>query len=86
MKWIFWGILAGAIIAAPSLWRAHAETPDRHVNVCYALRHGANVADIENALTAAGYPPADAGTLAGRELRDHCPDQIDNVTGQVGYE
>lgn len=25
MKWIFWGVIAGAVIASPSLWRAHAD-------------------------------------------------------------
>lgn len=78
---LFWSIVAAATVTAP-VWIpaiARAETPDRHVNVCYALRHGATIDTIESSLLTAGYSPTAAGGLAGRMLRDHCPDQIDNV-------
>jgi hypothetical protein len=83
---VVWGALAGLVIGSSALFRAHAETPDQRVNVCYALRHGVNVVDIETRLAAAGYTPTDAGTLAGRMLRDHCPELINEVAKQVGYE
>jgi hypothetical protein len=85
---LFWATVAAATVTAPA-WIpavAHSETPGRHFNVCYALRHGAPIVDIETSLVAAGYSAVDAGTLAGRMLRDHCPEQIDNVARQVGYE
>lgn len=88
MRELFWAVAAAATVTAP-VWVpaiARAETPAHQLNICYALRHGAQVVDIETSLLATGYSPAAAGTLAGRELRDHCPDQIDNVTRQVGYE
>lgn len=88
IRCLFWALLAAAVITC-SAWLpalAHAETPGQHVNVCYALRHGDRVLDIETSLVAAGYTEFDAGALAGRMLRDHCPDQIDNVATQVGYE
>jgi hypothetical protein len=83
---IVWGALAGLIIGSASLFRAHAQTPTEQVNICYALSHGINVVDIETRLTANGYSPTDAGVLAGRELRDHCPELINEVARQVGYE
>lgn len=88
MRELFWATTAAVTITAP-IWipaAAHAQTPSQHLNVCYALRHGERVIDIENALIAAGYTPSDGGSLAGRMIRDHCPDQIDNVEQQVGYE
>jgi hypothetical protein len=83
---IVWGALAGLVIGSSALFRAHAETPDQHFNVCYALRHGAPIVDIETSLVAGGYTAADAGVLAGRMLRDHCPEMINEVAAQVGYE
>jgi hypothetical protein len=88
IRCLFWAVAAAATITAP-VWipaLAHAETPHHQLNICYALRHGTNIVDIEKSLLTAGYAPADAGALAGRMLRDHCPDQIDNVARQVGYE
>lgn len=88
MRELFWAVAAAATVTAP-VWvpaLARAETPAHHYNVCYALRHGANIDTIETSLLTTGYSAAAAGTLAGRELRDHCPDQIGNVTRQVGYE
>lgn len=85
---LFWGAVAAVVVTA-SQWVpavAHAETPGQHVNVCYLLRTGSRVADIEYRLVADGYTRENAGALAGRMLRDHCPDQIDNVAKQVGYE
>jgi hypothetical protein len=66
-------------LAAP----AHAARVVTTFDICAALRHGASLGVIESTLTAGGYSSSDAGALTGRTVRDHCPDQISNVTAQV---
>jgi hypothetical protein len=87
IRYIFWGLLAGAIIAAPALWRAHAE-PDTFtpVVVTYAAQHARAICEsLDAAPTFEGISEAglrivnssrltteQAGEVIGLAVRTRC--------------
>jgi hypothetical protein len=74
--------LAASMLLLPAP-NAHAARVVTTFDICAALRHGTSLGVIESTLTAGGYSSSDAGALTGSTVRDHCPDQISNVTAQV---
>lgn len=83
IRYLFWATVAGAVIAAPALWRANATTLNEPVNVCAALRDHISLANIESALEATGLSPTAAGGWAGLVVRTQCPDMTAYVMGQL---
>ena len=82
IRWIVYGALAGAVIAAPAYARAATlETP----GICTQLRAGVSLVSIEKTLVASGFTPSDAGTYAGTTIRTQCPDLIPAVRAQMKW-
>jgi hypothetical protein len=64
-------------------WTAHAASIEYFPNLCSDLRNGMPLVDIETMLLARGYTDGDAGTFTGHMVLQHCPDQVENVRGQL---
>lgn len=84
MRYIFWTVLTGLFLGAiGASAEARAESVEYFPNLCVELRSGAHLVDIESSLLVRGYSDWDAGAFLGRTVKEHCPDQINNVLAQI---
>jgi hypothetical protein len=73
---MFWGVLAGAVIAAPALWRAHADPGDISYIVCGALAANptiGNVTRVLETIEAGGVSRMDAARIVVDSVENACP-------------